>query len=126
MKNSIIIAALLICSTTFITPACSQAKYANMNVTEFKELIKDTSIVILDVRTAEEFNQGHIDNAINIDFYSKTFTEDVIKAIDKNKKIALYCRSGRRSATAAEKLSPLGYNVVNLLGGYLDWASQEK
>lgn len=97
-----------------------------MNVAEFKEFIKDTSVVILDVRTAEEYNQGHIDSSINIDFYSNTFAEDVIKAIDKNKKIALYCRSGRRSASAAEKLSPLGYNVVNLLGGYLDWASQEK
>ena len=126
MRNSIIIATLALCCIICTIPACSQIKYTNMEKGEFCTYIKDSSVVLIDVRTPEEYNNGHIENAINIDFYSKTFTDEIQAAVPKNKKIALYCRSGKRSASAAEKLSPLGYNVVNLTGGYKAWSSPEE
>lgn len=125
MRITVIVVTLILVCVLFIANSQEKKNYTNMNVAQFKEYIKDTTVVVLDVRTADEFSKGHIDNAINIDFYSPSFVDDVTKTIDKNKKIALYCRSGRRSASAAEKLSPLGYNIVNLSGGYLDWSATE-
>ena len=75
MRNSIIIATLALCCTICTIPACSQIKYTNMEKGEFCTYIKDSSVVLIDVRTPEEYNNGHIENAINIDFYSKTFTD---------------------------------------------------
>ena len=77
--------------------------------------------VILDVRTPEEFAEGYIENAINIDFYAETFRND-INQLDKNKTYLIYCRSGRRSADALGIMAELGFTeVYNLLGGIIDW-----
>jgi len=78
---------------------------------------------VLDVRTAEEVSEGKIPNAINIDFYSNTFEQQASK-LDKNKTILVYCRSGRRSAGAAEVLAKKGYKVINLDGGITNWQAQ--
>ncbi|MBT8307159.1 MAG: rhodanese-like domain-containing protein [Maribacter sp.] len=82
------------------------------------------NVVLVDVRTPEEFNAGHLENALNIDWYNDSFTEEFEK-IDKNKTIYLYCRSGKRSADATKFLDSLGYKkVVNLEGGYIAWAEK--
>ena len=75
----------------------------------FEKLIADTSVVRLDVRTAEEFEAGHIENAINI---------DVLKDD--------YCRSGRRSKKAAHILVKRGYKVIELDQGYNGWVESGK
>ncbi|MBO5847507.1 MAG: rhodanese-like domain-containing protein, partial [Bacteroidales bacterium] len=67
------------------------------------EIVKD-NVQLLDVRTAEEFAQGRIPSAINMDVNAENFDE-MIKSLDKNKTVALYCRSGRRSKIAAEKVA---------------------
>lgn len=100
--------------------------YQNLDIVKFNEVIKDTSVTLLDVRTPDEFAQGSIEGAQNINFYDENFVEQVKGAVEPGSKIAVYCRSGRRSASAAEKLSKEGYNVVNLLGGYLEWSKQEE
>ncbi len=74
--------------------------------------------VLLDVRTPEEFREGHIANAININWFDEDFIDQADKALPKDQTIYLYCRSGRRSGLAAEKLIALGYVVMNLEGGY--------
>ena len=103
-----------------LNTACSQ-NFKNMEVKEFAELIADPSVVILDVRKADEFAEGHIKGAILIDQFQSDFVEQAQAKLPKEKTIAIYCRSGRRSANAAGKLADVGYKCVNLKGGILAW-----
>ena len=86
-----------------LTTACGQGNFKNTDVNGFAELIADSSVVILDVRTAAEFAEGHIQGAILIDQGQSDFIEKAKAALPIDKKIAIYCRSGRRSANAAGK-----------------------
>ncbi|MFD1293296.1 rhodanese-like domain-containing protein [Lutibacter holmesii] len=77
--------------------------------------------VIIDVRTPEEFANGHIEGAININLFDKNFESKLLK-LDKSKPVFIYCRSGRRTATASKKASKLGFeNVNDLQGGLQKW-----
>ena len=102
--------------------------FEDIGVQEAFELIQDNqgnqSFVIIDVRTPEEFNDGHIENAINIDFYSETFREDLDK-LDKNKTYFIYCRSGNRSGRAMDIMAELGFKeVYNLSVGITAWVAE--
>ena len=103
----------------------AQVNFDNIFVNEFAELIADTSVVVLDVRTAKEFAEGHIKRAMNIDFLQEGFLEKAKIQLPKDKTIAVYCRSGKRSANVAGKLSNLGYKMVNMKGGILAWKAAE-
>jgi rhodanese-related sulfurtransferase len=103
-----------------LNTACSQ-NFENMDVKEFAELIADSNVVILDVRKADEFAEGHIKGAILIDQFQDDFVEQAEARLPKDKTIAIYCRSGRRSANASGKLAGVGYKCVNLKGGILAW-----
>jgi len=103
-----------------LNTACSQ-NYENYDVKEFAELITDSNVVILDVRKADEFAEGHITGAILIDQFQNDFLEQAQAKLPKDKTIAIYCRSGRRSANAAGKLADVGYKCVNLKGGIIAW-----
>ena len=109
-----------------ITSACGQQNYENAEVKGFSELIENPSVILLDVRTAAEFAEGHIEGAINIDQAQSDFMEKAKAALSTDKKIAVYCRSGRRSANAAGKLAAEGYQCVNLKGGILAWKEANK
>lgn len=81
---------------------------------------KDANVVILDVRTLDEYNEGHIDKAILIpDTEIKDQAETTLT--DKSATILVYCRSGRRSALASATLVELGYTNVYDFGGIIDW-----
>ena len=95
--------------------------YSDMNVAEFADYIRDKNVQLLDVRTPAEFAEGHIDGARNIDIYDDTFVQSASQALDSGRPVAVYCRSGKRSAEAARKLLARGYEVTNLLGGILAW-----
>ena len=103
-----------------LNTACSQ-NYENYDVKEFAELITDSNVVILDVRKADEFAEGHITGAILIDQFQSDFLEQAQAKLPKDKTIAIYCRSGRRSANAAGKLADVGFKCVNLKGGIIAW-----
>lgn len=93
----------------------------NIEVEEFYKLLQKDEGLILDVRTAEEFNSGHIKDATNIDFYSNDFIEK-LKLIRKETPVYVYCRSGGRSSAAAIKMEKLGFSkIYNLLGGIKAW-----
>ena len=109
-----------------LTSACGQGNYENTDVPGFAELIADSGVVILDVRTAAEFADGHIQGAILIDQGQSDFMEKAKAALPIDKKIAIYCRSGRRSANAAGKLGDVGYKCVNLKGGIIAWKEAGK
>jgi rhodanese-related sulfurtransferase len=110
----------LLLATIGLNTACSQ-NFENYDVKEFAELIADSNVVILDVRKADEFAEGHIKGAVLIDQFQSDFVEQAKEILPKDKTIAIYCRSGRRSANAAAKLADVGYKCVNLKGGILAW-----
>ena len=110
-----------ILATLGLTTACGQQNYENTDVQGFSELIADSNVVVLDVRTVDEFAEGHIQGAVLIDQGQSDFIEKVKAALPTDKKIAIYCRSGRRSANAAKKLADVGYKCVNLKGGIIAW-----
>ena len=100
--------------------SCKAQNVNNLSVKAFADaLAPETSII--DVRTAEEFAAGHLRGAANIDWYQAGFVESVKAAYGKEHALYVYCRSGRRSASAAVKLAKEGYTVYNLEGGYLAW-----
>ena len=104
----------------------AEIKIENFNVEQFGELIKDTTVVLLDVRTPEEFAQGCIEGALNIDVKDSLFIQNVQAIIPAGAKVAVYCRSGRRSMAAAEQMLEKGYVPVNLDGGILAWQEAAK
>ncbi len=99
----------------------SGSEYRKISAQEAKQMIdSDKSIIILDVRTKEEFRQGYIKNALMIT--DSELKEKAPSALpDKNAKILVYCRSGRRSKTSAKLLISMGYKNVYDFGGIIDW-----
>jgi len=84
----------------------------------------DPDFSIIDVRTPEEFEDGHIENAILIDFYSENF-EDEIAQLDREKTYFVYCRSGNRSGQALDVMTELGFQeIYHLSAGIRDWIDQ--
>lgn len=103
----------------------TQTNNWNLSPTEFAQKCNENKNAgIIDVRTAEEFAGGHLNNAFNIDYAAENF-EQLISAFDPSKPLFLYCLSGARSASAAEKLRALGFKeVYELDGGMLSWRAQ--
>lgn len=101
--------------------SCSGSKYTDMDVAEFAQLLEGNGVALVDVRTAKEFAEGHIAGAVNMDFFSSSFLDEVKAAYPVDKPLAVYCRSGKRSAGAARLLSSAGYKVYNLKGGFMAW-----
>ena len=108
--------------------ACGQDKendqgavYVNITAEEAKQIMdKEEGFIILDVRTQEEYDQGHIPGAILIpDYEIEEKAEQVLR--DKDQLLLVYCRSGRRSKLAAEALVALGYTNIKEFGGIIDW-----
>ena len=86
-------------------------------------MARETGYIILDVRRPDEFAAGHIPKAINVP--NETIgTADIPELPDKNQIIMVYCRSGRRSKEASEKLVKLGYTNIVEFGGILDWKGE--
>ena len=117
MKNFI----TCILATLGLTSACGQQSFEDADVAAFSKIIEDPEVVLLDVRTPAEYAEGHIEGAINIDQGQNDFLEQAKSALPTDKKIAVYCRSGRRSANAAARLAAEGFQCVNLKGGILAW-----
>lgn len=107
----------VLCAFLVLQVGCSQKVVENMPMADFERtLLKDA--ILIDVRTPEEYAEGHLENAKNINWYDADFAEQ-FKSMDKGKTVYVYCKVGGRSAKAQEKLKSLGFeNVVNLEGGY--------
>ena len=100
---------------------CKAADFRSVDAETFAQIIEDTTVVRLDVRTANEYAQGHIPGALLIDVTQANFVQKAEQLLPKDKTIALYCRSGRRSKAAAQQLSKQGYQVVELNTGFNSW-----
>jgi len=85
----------------------------------------ETNNIILDVRTPEEFSEGYIANATNLNIYDANTFMSKIQSYKKENSYYLYCKSGARSAQACQIMSQLGFNnVYNLLGGITNWKGE--
>ena len=83
--------------------------------------IQDTDFILVDVRTTEEYESGHIQDAVNFDFYSESFQNDIL-TLDKSSSIILYCRTQNRSTKTANYLKENGYKEITVLaGGITSW-----
>ena len=115
---------ILLLLAVMLLTACGQNKgavYVNITAEEAKEIM-DTEVgyIILDVRTQEEYDEGHIPGAIVISHDEiKERAEGMLP--DKDQLLLVYCRSGRRSKLAAEALVELGYTNIKEFGGIIDW-----
>ena len=97
-----------------------KAAYHKLSAEEAYEMMASQEVVVVDVRTREEYDGGHIENAVLVP--NESIGSEMPEALpDKEATLLIYCRSGRRSKQAAEKLLKLGYQNVYDFGGVIDW-----
>ncbi len=120
---------ILIFCITFILNSCTQAQKTQQSTaskelaaTEFAQAISNTAdAVIVDVRTPEEFEKGHITNALNLNWYGSEFDKQVA-TLDKTKPVFVYCLTGARSSSATDRMRKAGFeNIIEMPGGMMDW-----
>lgn len=122
IMKKILISFLIIALLTGCAATKEENKIAYNKITaeQAKEIIDTEEVIILDVRTQEEYKEGHIKDALLIpDYDLENLAES--KLPDKEKKILVYCRSGNRSASAAKLLIDMGYTDVHDFGGIINW-----
>jgi len=109
--------------------ACSGASQSkegqDLPPTTFAQKLKEQPGVVLDVRTPEEYTEGHLPNAQLLNFYDEQFRQK-LEQLDKNQTYYVYCRSGGRSSRAVALMRELGFKkVYNLKGGIMDWQASQ-
>jgi rhodanese-related sulfurtransferase len=108
-----------------LNASCQGADTNAISNEQFRQISKEKDVVILDVRTIEEFKEGHIENAINTDVLQAEAFKKYISALPKDKTYLLYCRSGKRSASALNLMKESGFsNVKHLQQGITGWDGQ--
>lgn len=104
---------------------CCRAQDGDMATAAFAGAMESApAIRLVDVRTADEFAEGHLRGAVNMDYFAQDFVSQVQQAFDTAEPVYVYCRSGRRSADAARQLKEAGFKVYNMLGGYEAWTKE--
>ena len=117
---------LFIAMSSMLFAACAP-KYPTVTPDEFEQAIAEPDVQLVDVRTQEEYEQGHIVGAMNIDWKNDAFADEAEQMLDKSKTVAVYCRGGRRSHEAGNKLYIMGYtHIVELQGGLEAWKTAGK
>ena len=102
----------------------TEGKFEDVSKERFAELIKSVQGLIVDLRTPEEFNDGHIDESVNIDYYANNFEGEIDK-LDKSQTMYIYCASGGRSGSIFKLMKEKGFKAVyHLLVGYQGWSEE--
>lgn len=125
MRNLLITLSLLLAGCF----SCQQqgGDFQSLSVNEFATLIADTDVQRLDVRTVAEYSEAHIPGSLNINVLDEeSFLSLADSVLQKDRPVALYCRSGKRSKKAATLLSRHGYRVYDLDTGFLGWQAAGK
>ena len=126
MKN-----IFLFLSIAILFLACQENRTAEpsvelITVEEMDSLVQLGNVQLIDVRTPEEYNEGHIESALNINFYDDNF-EELIEQVDKSKPVAVYCGKGGRSAKCASFMKNAGFTkIYDLNGGITEWKFKGK
>ena len=129
MKKIYFLSVLLMlasCTLSVEKKVYGKGAVSSVSVEEFAAEIGREGVQLVDVRTAGEYAAGSIDGSINIDVNSGHFGAEADSLLDKKRTVAVYCRSGRRSKKAAEILSMMGFDVVELDKGYKGWIESMK
>ncbi len=121
MKNFMAMAAMALTFTACTPGANNQSAFTSVSVEQFAADIANPQVQLVDVRTPGEHAAGSIPGSMNIDVKSDDFATCASRQLDKERPVAIYCRSGRRSKTAADILVGLGYKVIELDSGYNGW-----
>lgn len=120
---------LVVMIMVFSLFSCQQPKvdFKSLSVEDFSSLIQDEEVQRLDVRTLAEYSEGHISKSMNINVLDDaSFALMVDSLLRKDRPVALYCRSGKRSKKAAKILSRKGYKIVELDKGFNSWEQAGK
>ncbi|MFZ1236177.1 MAG: rhodanese-like domain-containing protein [Prevotella sp.] len=125
-KITTFLITVLIASFSSCASSSTNGKLITMNVQDFEKAISVNQTQLVDVRTAAEYAQGHIDKSINIDVTQAGFLEQAKAKLNKEKPVYVYCHSGRRSLGAAKILAKAGFDVYDLSGGIQNWTVQGK
>lgn len=137
MKTIVLLAMLIVVADMYSCKSQNNANYTTgkrqeiinrkLSADEFsKKIAALSNVQLIDVRTPGEYEGGHIGNAANINFNSGDFTERVNK-LNKNEPVLVYCLSGGRSSSAADKMEEMGFSeIYNLDGGVMKWQSEGK
>ena len=124
MKKILLLMAFVLVGAYVYSQRRSSARFESMDNAEFATLIADTTVQLGDVRTPAEFAAGHIPEAKNIDVRGDNFDREAKATLSKERPVAVYCRSGARSKTAARRLAAMGYRVYELNTGFMNWNGQ--
>ena len=116
MKKNLLILSLVLLALS----ACASSAYHKISASKAKTMMEEGGVIIVDVRTQAEYDEGHIANAILIPNETIGSTQPSLLP-DKDAVILVYCRSGNRSKQAADKLVAMGYTKVYDFGGIIDW-----
>ena len=117
---------LILIILLFISCENIKGEFQLLEYQSYKSHIENTSVQLFDVRTPEEYNLGHINGAVNIDFKNEEIFYRSFEKLDKSKPVYLYCRSGNRSKKSADILIELGFSkVYDLNGGFIEWNLNE-
>ena len=124
MKTRIL---LMISLLGMLLGSCSSnVKFTTLGVDKFETFVARPGVQLVDVRTPAEYLDGHLDGAQNIDMQADDFIDVARARLDRRKPVAVYCRSGKRSARAAQMLACAVFKVTNLAGGINDWKVADK
>ncbi len=124
MKKILLLTLFVLVGAYVYSQRRSSARFESMDNAEFATLIADTTVQLVDVRTPAEFAAGHIPEAKNIDVRGDNFDREAKATLSKEHPVAIYCRSGARSKTAARRLAAMGYRVYELNTGFMNWNGQ--
>ena len=124
--NNLLKGIIVVMLSTLFASCSSHQGIESVTADEFENALYDGHVQLLDVRSADEYAQGHIANAENIDVQQPDFIDKAKAKLDHTNPVYVYCRSGKRSMLAAQKLVKAGYQVVNLRGGILGWEAAGK
>lgn len=123
--TSLILSTLMLCGAVFAEEK-KTGDVTHVKPDEAEKLVKDGTVTVLDVRTADEYKGGHIKGATNIDFTENSF-EGLVGKLDKSKPYLVHCASGKRSTASLEVLQKLGFQkLYHLDGGFNAWDNAGK
>ena len=121
MKSRLLLALVALCMASCASVKSARVNFRSLDVATFAKVIEKSDVYLVDVRTEEEFAEGHLPNVErNLNVRSATFFKDY-QSLPKDKTIALYCKGGGRSKQVAGVLAGNGYKVVELSVGYDGW-----
>jgi rhodanese-related sulfurtransferase len=121
MKSKLFSCLILMTAVLISCAQNASTESLTLKAGDFKEAILKKGVQVLDVRTAAEFNGGHIQHALQANWLDKKEFTDRTQHLDKSAPVYVYCQAGGRSASAQNYLKEQGYNVINLEGGMSNW-----